>query len=53
MKSKDVSNLYNQVPVGTVVQITNERLPSSGQMRKAAVANCLGGGRPTAEVSSL
>ena len=27
MKSKDVAELYNQVPVGAVVQITPDRLP--------------------------
>lgn len=33
MKAKDVAELYNQVPVGAVVQITPDRLPNAGRTK--------------------
>ncbi|HEX5491759.1 MAG TPA: L,D-transpeptidase [Candidatus Udaeobacter sp.] len=33
MKAKDVAELYNQVPVGAVVQIIPDRLPNSGKTK--------------------
>jgi hypothetical protein len=33
MKSKDVAELYNQVPVGAVVQIIPDRLPNAGKTK--------------------
>lgn len=33
MKSKDVADLYNQVPIGAVVQITPDRLPNAGKAK--------------------
>src|SRR6201987_156165 len=33
MKSKDVAELYNQVPVGAVVQIIPDRLPNAGKAK--------------------
>jgi hypothetical protein len=33
MKSKDVADLYNQVPVGAVVQIIPDRLPNAGKAK--------------------
>src|ERR1700751_4789900 len=41
MKSKDVADLYNQVPVGAVVQIIPDRLPNAG---KAKPRQEMGGG---------
>src|SRR5919204_2315552 len=33
MKAKDVAELYNQVPVGAVVQIIPDRLPNAGKAK--------------------
>ena len=33
MKSKDVAELYNQVPIGALVQITPDRLPNAGKAK--------------------
>jgi hypothetical protein len=33
MKAKDVAELYNQVPVGAVVQIIPDRLPNAGKTK--------------------
>ena len=33
MKSKDVAELYNQLPVGALVQITPDRLPNAGKAK--------------------
>ena len=33
MKAKDVAELYNQLPVGALVQITSDRLPNAGKTK--------------------
>jgi hypothetical protein len=33
MKSKDVAELYHQVPLGALVQITPDRLPNAGKAK--------------------
>jgi hypothetical protein len=33
MKAKDVAELYNQVPIGALVQITPDRLPNAGKAK--------------------
>jgi hypothetical protein len=51
MKSKDVAALYNEVPVGAIVQIITDRLPTKAQVRHAAIANSIGG-RPSDDLSA-
>jgi lipoprotein-anchoring transpeptidase ErfK/SrfK len=44
MKSKDVTALYNQVPLGALVQIVSDRLPVRPKARRAALAKSIFGG---------
>jgi hypothetical protein len=48
MKSKDVAELYNQVPLGAVVQIIPDRLP---KMEKSKLRQEMGGGVVAANVA--
>jgi L,D-transpeptidase catalytic domain len=48
MKSKDVAELYNQVPLGAVVQIIPDRLPT---MEKSKLRQEMGGGVVAANVA--
>src|SRR5215471_10269765 len=48
MKSKDVAELYNQVPIGAVVQITPDRLP---KVEKAKPRQEMSGGVVAANVT--
>jgi L,D-transpeptidase catalytic domain len=43
MKSKDVASLYNQIPLGTIVQIVPGRLPSAAKAAATPVASSLSG----------